>query len=778
MSFFGTRRPRQARVYRPSPSVWDRLKSAMADFRILTQLTIGILAVVLLLLAGQAWRSRFTYRSGQFATVGIQARVDFEVENILETGRQRIEASEAAPLVFIQDATVIDRLQSQFRDQLSEVANVDSLNDLSPRTTEAFGLDDKDAEVRQTMFNQLKLQVTQSKESSGNRIDDLILQYAALMADAKFVGLIDNISAQRLKVGGLNANSSATPRPTDMRRGRAIRVVNAEGEAIHYGSLADILLQEQLKETGRLGKVWPSLKELIQIRGLVETWLQRNLKNQLRLDSRATEEELRLAVENSPPVNDVYPKGAILVPAGTQLGENEEQMALLWREHEKYEDSVGWQQRLLRVSGTGLMLTIMVVLFAAFLRFVSPELLNDTPRLFSFVIVCSLAVLLSGLASRDAWRAELVPLVAAVMVTAIAYSQVIAILTAFCLSLLISMATLADLGHFMVLITVSVTAIIPLRRIKSRMTMIKAGFLLAVVAFYAVWGVGLIQAQGTLSPWSSPILLTNALKYAGWALVCCYVVAGSLPFIESAFGIVTDISLLELTAVSHPLLQELARRAPGTYNHSMTVATIAEAAAESIGANGLLTRVGAYFHDIGKMVKPTYFIENMTEGSENQHKSLAPAMSTLIIIGHVKEGMELAEENNLPPSLIRFIEQHHGTTLVEYFFHEAARKADLDHRTDADESSFRYPGPKPQSRETAVLMLADAVESASRTLKEPTPRRIQSLVHEITMKRLLDGQFDECDLKMTEIRTVEESLIKSLLAAHHGRVKYPDQRTA
>ena len=240
----------------------------------------------------------------------------------------------------------------------------------------------------------------------------------------------------------------------------------------------------------------------------------------------------------------------------------------------------------------------------------------------------------------------------------------------------------------------------------------------------------------------------------------------------------TDISLLELTGVSHPLLQELARRAPGTYNHSMTVASLAEAAAEAIGANGLLTRVGAYFHDIGKMLKPEYFIENMTEGSENHHQSLAPAMSTLIIIGHVKDGLELAEEHNLPEPLVNFIEQHHGTTLVEYFYHEATRKADVDHRTDASESTFRYPGPKPQSRETAVLMLADAVESASRTLKEPTPKRVQSLIHEITMKRLLDGQFDECNLQLNEIRIIEESLIKSLLAAHHGRVRYPGQRTA
>jgi membrane-associated HD superfamily phosphohydrolase len=178
------------------------------------------------------------------------------------------------------------------------------------------------------------------------------------------------------------------------------------------------------------------------------------------------------------------------------------------------------------------------------------------------------------------------------------------------------------------------------------------------------------------------------------------------------------------------------------------------------------------------MMKPEYFIENITEGTENPHKSLAPNMSTLIIIGHVKDGLELAEENNLPEALHPFIAEHHGTTLVEYFYREAARKADSDHRSEADESNFRYPGPRPQTREAAVLMVADAVESASRTLNEPTSRRIQSLVHDIILKRLLDGQFDDCNLQMNELRRIEESLVKSLLAAHHGRVRYPGQRHA
>jgi cyclic-di-AMP phosphodiesterase PgpH len=405
-------------------------------------------------------------------------------------------------------------------------------------------------------------------------------------------------------------------------------------------------------------------------------------------------------------------------------------------------------------------------------------LLKEPGRLITLVLICASAVALSCFLSVDPWRAEVVPLLAAVMVIALVYSQMLAILAAFCLSLLISMSTVADIGHFATLMVLCFTIIIPLRQVSSRSTLIKAGFALALVAFTSVWAVSVLGSHDYADSWKHPAMLTVGLKFAGWSLVCCYVVAGSLPFIESAFGIVTDISLLELTDVSHPLLQELARRAPGTYNHSITVASIGEAAADAVGANGLLLRVGAYFHDIGKSLKPDYFIENITAGQENPHGKLAPAMSALIIIGHVKDGLEMAEQHNLPRRLIDFIEQHHGTTLVEYFFREAANRADVDHRTDADESTFRYPGRKPQTKETGVMMLADAVESASRSLSEPTPKRIQSLVHGIMMKRVMDGQFDECGLTMSELHIIKASLVKSLLAVHHGRVKYPDQKTA
>jgi putative nucleotidyltransferase with HDIG domain len=272
-------------------------------------------------------------------------------------------------------------------------------------------------------------------------------------------------------------------------------------------------------------------------------------------------------------------------------------------------------------------------------------------------------------------------------------------------------------------------------------------------------------------------LVQEAARTGAWTVLAGFLMTGLLPFIERSFGVLTDLSLLEVGDAAHPLLQELVRRAPGTYNHSINVASLGEAAAEAIGARGLLVRVGAYFHDVGKMLKPAYFVEN--QGDQNRHEALVPAMSTLIIIAHVKEGAELARQYNLPQPIIDLIAEHHGTTLVEYFYRRAAERSQTDpNGGEVDEQTFRYPGPRPSTRESAVMMLADAAESASRTLTEPTPARIAGLVHDIAMKRLLDGQFDECGLTLEELELIEQSLVKSLTAVYHGRVKYPGQRTA
>jgi hypothetical protein len=339
------------------------------------------------------------------------------------------------------------------------------------------------------------------------------------------------------------------------------------------------------------------------------------------------------------------------------------------------------------------------------------------------------------------------------------------------LSAIVVVALGEDISELVVLLGAATTAILCLGGIRSRSKLIYVGLLSGAVAVLLNFTMETVGDQ----PWGW-MLLSSSLITGLWTVAAGFVMTGLLPFIEHAFGVLTDLSLLELGDVAHPLLQELVRRAPSTYNHSVTVGSIAEAAAESIGARGLLCRVGAYFHDIGKMLKPGYFIENQaSEG--NRHESLMPAMSTLVIIAHIKDGSDLGRQHHLPQPIIDLIAQHHGTTLVEYFFGRAQRESDPNNG-EVDESSFRYPGPKPQTKEAAVLMLADAVESASRTLVDPTPARIESIVREIAERRLDDGQFDESGLTLRELRTIERSLAMSVASIYHARIKYPDQKTA
>jgi putative nucleotidyltransferase with HDIG domain len=329
-----------------------------------------------------------------------------------------------------------------------------------------------------------------------------------------------------------------------------------------------------------------------------------------------------------------------------------------------------------------------------------------------------------------------------------------------------SLALGAGLQQFMIQMGALAPVVLLLRNVRSRTKLVEVAGGAGVACLLMTIATGLLDGQ------TAKFVAADAGRHLLWCLLAGFILCGALPAIERMFGVVTDVSLVELANSAHPLLQDLIRRAPGTYTHSMTVATLAEAAAEAIGANVLLARVGSYFHDVGKMLKPLYFIEN--QNGPNAHDELEPALSTLVIIGHVKDGTALAEQYGLPGPIADLIRQHHGTTLVEYFYREAVRLYD-GVSPPGFEATFRYPGPKPQSREAGILMLADAVESSSRALSSPTPGSMSKLVHDLLMKRLLDGQFEESGLTLTELRRIEEALCKSLIALFHARIKYPDE---
>jgi len=255
-------------------------------------------------------------------------------------------------------------------------------------------------------------------------------------------------------------------------------------------------------------------------------------------------------------------------------------------------------------------------------------------------------------------------------------------------------------------------------------------------------------------------------------LFSAMLVNGIIPMVESGFKYTTDVKLLELANMNSPVLRELMIQAPGTYHHSIVVGNLVEAAAESINANPLLARVAAYYHDIGKIKKPLYFIEN-SDGQRNRHDKLAPSMSALILTSHVKDGVEMAREHKLGNEIIDIIQQHHGTALIKFFYDRAKNQADPGVQ-QIDERDYRYHGPKPQTREAALIMLADAIEAASKTLTDPTPARIQGMVQKLINNIFIDGQLDECELTLKDLHLIAKSFNMVLAGTFHHRIDYPE----
>lgn len=328
-------------------------------------------------------------------------------------------------------------------------------------------------------------------------------------------------------------------------------------------------------------------------------------------------------------------------------------------------------------------------------------------------------------------------------------------------------------------LTIGFISVFVTQRVRRRSRLFTSGFSIGAVAtlFMVVYG------QASKAYYSDhPFFMLLAPLIGG--VVTAMIAGAFMPALENIFKVTTHISWLELSDLNHPLMRRLSMEAPGTYHHSLMVANLSEAAAESIGANATMCRVASYFHDIGKLNKPEYFIENMNP-DDNPHDDLTPRMSALVLIAHVKDGIDLAIKHGLNRRIIDVIEQHHGNSLVSYFYHraleqkkEVLRLVELEQAREDDvpevsEDGFRYPGPRPQSREAAIISLADAVESASRTLGKPTPARVEQLVDDLVRNRLLDDQLDECDLTLAELAIIKASFVKTLLSMMHSRIQYP-----
>ncbi len=745
-----TRSDRVAALELP-PGLWERVWAVICTRDILARVGLILLASVAMCVVIEGWNPPFQYRTGYTPPHNIVARAPFTSPNPEATTEARLRARSQVPYVYEQDSAPLVQLRARLRNTILEITSAATLEDVNPQIWKDFQLPADEAQNNEKTPEQ-QFQEFRSAFAGTKKIEHLEQVLAEVLGPYEQCGLIDKLPRHP----GEGNQDEIQVHPT------------GQSEPVQIVKVADVLLGDgsaiRDKLRGRLDNK--------DIADRLFAWLRPQLPSTftLKLDSKETDRVIKNAISAVEPVNNKYLAGQTLAEAGKPL--TPEQIQLLKLEYSAMLDGRPLHYKIMRAAAMTAMMFTAFFLCAVYMRYRHGGPFSGFTRQIVMLLLAVGTVALARWISGDSWRGELLPLLLFGMTAAIVYRLEFALLLTGILSLIIVMALGQGLSELLLLMGVAATAIVNLGRIRSRSKLIFVGLFSGIVAFLLSVTLGLIDDQ----PFDL-ILLSHSAIAGLWTLTAGFVMTGLLPFIEHMFGILTDLSLLELGDVSHPLLQEMVRRAPSTYNHSVTVGSIAEAAAETIGARGLLCRVGAYFHDIGKMLKPGYFIENQGPDEDNRHESLVPAMSTLVIIAHIKDGSDLARQHHLPQPIIDMIAQHHGTTLVEYFYDRAQQQSDTN-GGEVDESNFRYPGPKPQTKEAAVLMLADAVESASRTLVDPAPARIESLVREIAERRLDDGQFDESGLTLRELRTIERSLIMSLTSIYHGRIKYPEQKTA
>jgi len=413
-------------------------------------------------------------------------------------------------------------------------------------------------------------------------------------------------------------------------------------------------------------------------------------------------------------------------------------------------------------------IVVMVVVLLAgigvYLYLYRRDICTLTKPLLILSTVIVLTVLLIAVISSIPWDGAsfLVPVSLGTMLIAILVDSQLALLAGVSLGILTGIISGGSLASAVIAVLSGVAGAFAVSKIPERSDLMRAGVIIGATTACVIAVAGPLTGNSQVSRMWYMGVLNGVLSTV--------ITIGCLPFFENIFRVTTPIKLLELSNPNQPLLRRLLMEAPGTYHHSILVGNLAEAAADATGADSLLVRVAAYYHDIGKIKRPYFFVENQLM-QDNPHDKLSPTLSTLIITSHVKDGVEMAHRSGLPESIINIMREHHGTTLVPYFYHKAVENAKEE---VVDEKDYRYPGPKPQTKESAIVMLADSVEAAVRSLSKPTPGRIEGLVRKIVKERLQDGQFDECNLTLKDLDAVADAFVRVLSGIYHPRIEYPD----
>jgi putative nucleotidyltransferase with HDIG domain len=485
-------------------------------------------------------------------------------------------------------------------------------------------------------------------------------------------------------------------------------------------------------------------------------WVAKSsLRANLLYNAQETEARRQAAIEQVLPVK--LARGEVIVRKGQKV--TEDHMALL--------EDLGLVHSGPDISdlvGSGLLSGILVGSVALYLRLFNRDVSESESRLVLLGLMAAVTLLIAQVFQPIS--GFLAPVAAGTMLMATLIEPRLAVVSGVILSVMVSVMNGWDMRFFLAGTVGGLMGVLGVSRVGQRSDFMRAGFLVssAVVAVVVTSHLIMGASLSDLASWRT--LLWGALN----GIVSAILTMGCLPYLEILFQVMTPMKLIELSNPNRPLLRRLLMEAPGTYHHSVMVANLAEAATEAVGGDSLLARVGSYYHDVGKVKRPYFFIDNQF-GLENPHDRLSPSLSTLIVTSHVKDGLELAREHKVPEPVQEFIRSHHGTSLVSYFYSRAAEEGKCE---GVPESDFRYDGPKPSTRETAIVMLADGVEAAVRSLTKPTPARVEGVVKKIIKERLYDGQLDHSDLTFKDLDAIGDAFVKALSGMFHPRIEYPE----
>ena len=721
---------------------------------------------------------RTVYQVGDIVDRDIKAPRDFFFTDLTATEAKRRQVAEEVLTVYDYNSALLPELSARVDKAFADLRSLLDIHQPPDQGAVRKPADPKQTAARKAEPEKsLKELVWQQKDDFSGKLGIEISKGAySLLYEKGFDREISDLIGQLLAgvlQQGVVANKALLLK--EAGRGIVLRDVRTQEEQQvkelrpFYGfdqaqSMIRIIGQQMLKGYG------------YNLRNLIVDFSQQLVQPNITLNRNETEERKRTAAEQVEPVLLKVKRGEMLLREGERITDIQlDKLNALQTQLEP-------EERLPTVVGASLLLVCLLVGSFKLCESRIGRTVREQNRallLMSILLAALLfaahasSLLVDTLAVKNTSQVAAssliysIPLASGPMIVCLCLGWPLALVFAVILAVCSAVVFQSDLTLFLYFLMNGSLAAYWIRDCRERKVFIKAGMKLACLNVVIVTAIHIFHGEvsGSRLPWDWAFALLGGIGSG-------IVTAGIVPLVEIAFNFTTDIKLLELANLDRPILKRLLLEAPGTYHHSVVVGSMVEAAASQIGANPLLAKVCGYYHDVGKLKKPLYFIENQSDG-KNPHDRLAPSMSSLILVAHVKTGVEIARQNRLGQTIVDTIQQHHGTSLITFFF-DKAKQQKGEESVNIDD--FRYPGPRPQSRETALVMLADVVEAASRSVANPTPSRIRGLVQNLINKVFSDGELDQCELTLKDLHEIAKSFTKILTAMYHHRIEYPEKR--